>query len=298
MWNPRAGTRGRRAVVYRLLRTYLEGVRGRWRVHWWLTRTPSGLADCLRAMRTVGEGVLMVVGGDGTLSSLARCVALLPGPVVPVPAGSGNGIAHTLGIFTVADAVRCLEEGELVGWRLFYVEGWGWALNFLGVGLTGWIAWAFARSGSRGLAGYVKGFIKALSYPDWRFRLRMDGGSRAEELVLWDCTVGVGREWGNGVVFHPGQNPVGGKVRLVVGWLCRPPVVRWFSEGWRFLWRRHVNSRYWRFHFVRRVDLLSGPCHAHIDGEPIVMRYPCGIWVSDRVMPFLAHPENKVRVMG
>ncbi len=295
LWNARAGIPQRRKFVVRTLRAYLEQVRSKGSVYWWETRSPKEVRECLQAMCTVGRGIVLVVGGDGTLSSLARYVDWLPGPVVPVPSGSGNGIAHTLGIYTVADAIRCLVQGTFVGWRLFYVEGWGWALNFLGVGLTGWIAWLFARTRNRGLAGYLKGFALALNYPSRRFRLRVDGEhlEEEEEVHLWDCTVGVGREWGNGVVFHPGQNPLKEDVRLVVGWLRRPPVHRWLCEGWWFLRRQHIHgSRYWRFQFVRRVDLLAGPRHAHIDGEPIVMRYPCGVWVTDRVMPFLACPEK------
>ncbi len=105
-----------------------------------------------------GADLVAVAGGDGTLARVAKLMAGMPVPIAPLPLGTANNIATTLGIAGT-------ELAELVhGWtsarpRRFdvgtarsgsrsvpFIEGCGVGL-FAGIGLQGTFVEFFAPAG-------------------------------------------------------------------------------------------------------------------------------------------------------
>jgi diacylglycerol kinase family enzyme len=70
----------------------------------------DGLQRGLEALTQ--DQVPVAVGGDGTVTAVARRLrAGARGPLGILPLGTGNGVAYSLGITSVSQAVRVLEEG-------------------------------------------------------------------------------------------------------------------------------------------------------------------------------------------
>ncbi len=67
------------------------------------------------ALTCTGYEIIAAVGGDGTASEILSGIMDREGPqpaLAVVPAGTGNDIAHNVGIFSIKDAVKVLHEGH------------------------------------------------------------------------------------------------------------------------------------------------------------------------------------------
>jgi diacylglycerol kinase family enzyme len=95
-----------------------------------VNRVSELIADAVRE----GAEAVVVVGGDGTQQAAAATLADSDVPLIPVPAGTWNHLAKTLGITNVDDAVVTLEHGELATFPLGAVNG----RFFVNTAVVGW----------------------------------------------------------------------------------------------------------------------------------------------------------------
>ncbi len=241
-------------------------------------RRKSEVPRLLQSLRPPAP--VLIVGGDGTLNSLIPHVGYLPGPVVPVPVGSGNGIAHQLGIHRWEDAVSAVRHARRFEWPIIEVDDRPAALNIAGIGLTGWIAHRFDRS-ARGLRHYARLLIQGLGIAESAFHLAFP---LDRSLTAWDLSFAVGGEWGNGFRIHPTLHPSDPAAAMVI--IRKPPLWALPLEVRRLYRRRHERSRHWEAHPARRIVLTEGPPFGHLDGEPWKVTYPVEIRKSRRSLPF------------
>ena len=133
-----------------------------------------------------------------------------------VPAGSGNGLAHGLGLpVRPADALetaldgaaRTIDVGELAGRRFF---------NVAGVGFDAAVAARFNRTGrARGLLAYVQSVApRFLSYEAVPCLLEADDERLALSVLM--VTIANCREFGSHAVIAPRARPDDGLLDLVV----------------------------------------------------------------------------------
>jgi diacylglycerol kinase (ATP) len=180
----------------------------------------TGAAGDARTMarRAVEDGCDLVVawGGDGTVNEVAGALVHRPVALGIVPAGSGNGLAHGLGIpnrpaaaleAALAGADRSIDVGELGG-RLF--------VNVGGVGFDADIARRFDRLGpTRGFLAYVRSTApRLLSHQAAPCTLEIDGETISARVLL--VTVANCREFGGHAVIAPRAKPDDGLLDLVV----------------------------------------------------------------------------------
>jgi YegS/Rv2252/BmrU family lipid kinase len=95
--------------------------------------------------RSLGDGadLVLVLGGDGTLSEVANGVLALPPGRRPacgfLPGGTGNDFLRDFGIFAIEDAVRSIVAGRTVAFDAVDVRwpgGQHYSINVLGCGLA------------------------------------------------------------------------------------------------------------------------------------------------------------------
>jgi len=183
------------------------------------------------ARAALGAGARMVIawGGDGTINEIGTALAGTSTVLGIVPAGSGNGFAHEIGVPTIPDAAidvalhgrdRPIDAGELEG-RLFF--------NIAGIGFDAVVAEQFNLQtlGRRGMVPYVRiGLRETFRYRATRYRIRLDDEELVSDALL--IAFANGREYGNKILLAPHARMDDGKLEaMVVG--DRSPLARLWS---------------------------------------------------------------------
>jgi len=142
-----------------------------------LTRGPGHATQLARKL-AADAGLIIAVGGDGTVSEVARGLAQTVCPLGVIPAGTANMLAKDLAIpLDPARAVRALVAGEVREMDLFRVNGRLGAM-VVSAGLDAAIARRMGRSrrGHIGYLSYLRGIRRELrSYPRPPVELVVDG---------------------------------------------------------------------------------------------------------------------------
>jgi len=173
----------------------------------------------IKARRTVEEGydILLVVGGDGTVNTIASELINTNTVLGVIPMGSGNGFARHFGIpLKPADAVRALAEARIQQIDVGLVN----EQPFLVTCSMAWdaaIVRSFMKSPIRGIMPYVfAGVYEFFEYVPQHAEIRLDSGetfSFSDPLVL---TVANLTQFGGGAVIAPSAEPNDGLLELVV----------------------------------------------------------------------------------
>jgi len=163
------------------------------------------LAGCLRAEG--GDATVIVVGGgDGTISGLLADLLELDKPVGILPLGTANDLATSLGIpRDIAEAAAVIAAGHLRRIDLGRITGTGteqrWFANVASVG--------FGTDVARAHQGWRKRLLGVLAYPfawldayrasrPFRIRLVLDGRTIATRCV--QIAIGSGTRYGGGLL--------------------------------------------------------------------------------------------------
>jgi diacylglycerol kinase (ATP) len=269
--NPVSGARGRREAARRrreLAHAVLaaDGIPG----EVFLTTAAQHARTLARDAVDRGARLVIAWGGDGTVNEVASVLAFGPAALGVVPAGSGNGLARTLGVpWSPAEALRValrgadrlIDVGELGG-RLF--------VNVAGIGLDAEVALRFnthARE-RRGLLPYLALGLQSVLRDSARdYTIRLDGEPVRRRALLVFCA--NGQQYGSGARMIPGARlddgvldlmVVGDRPRLARLWLARRVLTGSLPAAPDVLVRQ-----------VRSFEVTAdGPLRFHVDGEPVL----------------------------
>lgn len=217
------------------------------------------------------QGVLAVVGGDGTVHEVIQAMGKLPGRGILafVPAGGGNDAARTMGsrgqTRSAREGIQAIIDGDERRLDLGDVNGESF-FNGVGVGLDGAAA---ARSKDfahlRGLPAYLAAALLTVArYKNPRFRLECGGLCREGPGLL--CAVGNGPSCGGGFLLTPDAVPDDGQLdACLIGDLGRLESLRNLPRAFSGAHRRHHKVQFFR---GRELTLSADrPLFFHADGE-------------------------------
>jgi len=222
--------------------------------------------DGTRFARESAAEVVVAVGGDGTVSEVAKGLLGSEKVLGILPCGSGDGLALHLGLSREpARAVKTLNEGKVARIDVGLMDGKPFFCT-AGVGMDADVAWEFAHSSRRGLATYI-----STAWEDWKHR-DPDRYVVETETESWTgtalfITVGNANQWGNEARIAP-------KASLCDG-LLDVTVVQPFSTyeipdlAARLMAGKADTSRHVRTFRSAHVHIHrdhAGP--AHYDGDP------------------------------
>jgi YegS/Rv2252/BmrU family lipid kinase len=145
----------------------------------------------------------VAVGGDGTVNMVAKAILNTDLTLGIIPAGSGNGLARSLGLpMDTAKALDTITEGK----TSVVDSGEANGIPFFctsGVGFDAHIGHLFATSEKRGLKSYIK-IIRAefSTYQAQTYVLKYDG--KTIERTAFLITVGNAGQYGNDFYIAPG----------------------------------------------------------------------------------------------
>lgn len=168
-----------------------------------------------------GCGLVVAIGGDGTLNEVAAGLVDTPAVFGLIPCGSGNGLGRHLGIFGNGDrAFRTLVEGRPREMDTGTVNGVPF-FNAMGVGFDAEIANRFNHLASRGLPAYVRTTALALrSYRPHHYRIRTPdtaaGVGANIETDAFILSVSNSDQYGNNCYIAPGASIDDGQLDLTV----------------------------------------------------------------------------------
>ena len=218
---------------------------------------------------------LVVVGGDGTLSSLLDVVVDTGIPVALVPAGTGNDLARALGLPYEATAAAVTAAADLtlsgvprpidVG----LAEANGGARRFLTVAALGFDARVSERTNRlrwpRGMARYYLALLVELArLRPVAFSVGIDGGPRQH----WPGTliaVGNTASYGGGMPICPAADPGDGLLEIThIAPLGRLKLIRLFPL---LLRGRHVERPEATSTAVGVIEIDAPGLVVYADGE-------------------------------
>ena len=262
--NPRAGLRARRAVHA------LEDAPSSWSIELTTTRGPSHAQELAHEAAARGDDLVLAVGGDGTINEVAAGILGSRAALGVLPAGSGNGLARTLGIpldprralARLASGVRRRMDVGRINGQVF--------LNVAGTGFDATIAAAFhdwgLSGGRRGILPYVwlaMGEVRRIR-PDVR-TLQVD--TLTVEMPMLLAAFANGRQYGGGAIIAPAARIDDGRIDVVVIEAC-PMIRAWLSAPRLFL-GTIAGFRHYRHWQVSSATLVAAAPHVHHrDGEP------------------------------
>lgn len=267
--NPAAG-RGRTARLWPEIERFLRHAGLRFRA--FFTRGNGHASELAEKAARWEEGILLAVGGDGTVNEVVNGIAAAgafpTATLALLPTGSGNDLCRTLGIsgdplsvlrHLASGSCRPLDVG-LVGERCF--------LNICGVGFDAEVAYA-VNQGFRWLRGtpaYLAGVLKALvGFRPVAFDLVLDGQSLAFKGMM--VAVANGAFFGSGIKIAPRAEVDDGLFDVcVVGEVSKLELLRLLPRAYSGGHEGHPAVRFFRAREVR-ISSPEGSLYVQGDGE-------------------------------
>jgi len=262
--NPISGGKDKQRILA-LIEKLLDRERFRYEI-----RPTEYAGHGIELARASKADIVVAVGGDGTVSEVAQGLAGAPDKALGIiPCGSGDGLALHLGISRrPKKAIRQLNRSETAVMDYGTVEGHPFFCT-TGVGMDADVAWAFAKSGKRGLKTYVAKTLAVWRHfkPD-TYRIEVDG--KVHTMPATFVTVANVNQWGNNAVIAPEASVRDGQFDVTV----LHPFTLWDvpALGIRLFLRRFTRARKVTSLRGRNIVLQrSSAAPAHFDGDPIEM---------------------------
>lgn len=291
--NPAAG-RGRTARLWPEIERFLRHAGLRFRA--FFTRGNGHASELAEIAACREEGILLAVGGDGTINEIVNGIASAKAfpttTLALLPTGSGNDLCRTLGIsgdpLSVLKALasgscRSLDVG-FVGERCF--------LNICGVGFDAEVAKA-VNQGFRWLRGpcaYLAGVLKALvRFQPVSFDLVLDGQSLPFKGMM--VAVANGAFFGSGIKIAPKARIDDGLFDVcVVGEVGKLELLRLLPLAYSGRHEGHPSVRFFRAREVR-ISSPEGSLYIQGDGE-LLGRTPAVFRIRKHAIKVLV-PEQR-----
>lgn len=268
--NPHSG-RGRNEATWPETERKIREALGACEVVVEATTAPGSATAQARAMAKAGFDLLIVAGGDGTLSQAAEGLIGTETTLGVLPFGTGNDLARALGIGPEFDrALSALKNRNVVAidagrWR--QGETTGHFINVAGTGFDAAVADRVNR-GIRGLSGtaaYLAGVMSTLvGYRKSTFRLSVDG--EAFEVRAMLVAIANATSYGGGMLVSPKSDLTDGLLDLViVGDVGRSEFLLNFPKVMKGAHLAHPKVRHLPF---RQLKIESHPqVGVLVDGE-------------------------------
>jgi YegS/Rv2252/BmrU family lipid kinase len=181
-----------------------------------LTQGPRHATELAAEAVAKGYGLVVAVGGDGTLNEVAQALVHQPVDFGLVPCGSGNGFARHLGIplgfeaaldHLLAAPARLVDTATANGVPFF---------NVFGTGLDAQVAQAFNQSPMRGPLPYFwLGLQTWLGHRPQPYELTLDGRPTQKLEAALVCVANIS-QYGNNARIAPAADVADGLLDVVV----------------------------------------------------------------------------------
>jgi diacylglycerol kinase family enzyme len=211
----------------------------------------------------------IAVGGDGSVNLTGRTILNTGITLGIIPAGSGNGLARTLGYSMktekaleqiIEGKTEVIDSGSVNGVPFFCTSGMGFDAH---------IGYLFANLPKRGLKAYIKIILKEFfSYKPRTYRLILNGEELYEKAFL--ITVANAGQYGNDFYIAPRASLTDGLFHVVI--LRAPNIFNSFGFALKAMRRKtHTSSMTKTITCKELTVIREHDEYVHFDGEPDLM---------------------------
>ncbi|HTB81095.1 MAG TPA: diacylglycerol kinase family protein [Opitutaceae bacterium] len=260
-----------------------------------ITERPRHATELARQAVDDGCGLIVAVGGDGTMNEVAQALVHTDAALGLIPCGSGNGLGRHLGIPGPGrGAFRTLLQGRIHKIDTGLANGLPF-FNAMGVGFDAEISFRFNRLTRRGLPAYVRTALGVyFSFKPESFLIR-NGTSLSTRAFL--VTVANSDQYGNDAVIAPGARVDDGRLDLVAIksvnlFNVLPLTVRLFTKTiYGSPSVRHLHGR----HFTIE---RTAPGRLHTDGETHDTGAQIEVTAQPRSLNIMVPAESKTAAIA
>lgn len=170
----------------------------------------------LRVWETTGDGdqekirlmikqepvdAILVGGGDGTIKMVAEVISDSDQRIGIIPLGSANGLATSLEIAGLEDAISAVAQGEEIKMDAIMING-ELSLHLSDFGFNASLIKKFEDGGERGMLSYFKSSLAQLfDIQPYRFEITI--GGKTELIHAKMLVIANGNKYGTGALINP-----------------------------------------------------------------------------------------------
>ncbi len=263
--NPFSGV-GRKKAIEGYLNRLLDSSRFDHRIEY--TQHPHHATQLSEQALNDGFGVIVAVGGDGTVNEVARPLVGSDAILGLIPSGSGNGLARHLRIPMFADrAIQVINKMNVK--RIDTVEANDqFFLSIAGVGFDAFVAKKFARQRRRGFFKYAQIAIREyFGYRPQEFRLVVDGQKIRRKALF--ISLANSDQFGYNTRIAPQARIDDGMIDI-----CIMKKIPWWKTVFfaPLLFLKQIDrSPFVEIIRAREVDLKQENKYINLDGESVKM---------------------------
>jgi len=213
--------------------------------------------------------VLVAIGGDGTVNTVADLAAKHNNILAIIPKGSGDGLARFLAIpRTLEAAVNVILEQNIILIDTAYLSN-NFFINVAGSGFEAEVAHQFGKVGVRGLIGYIKTTAKMFkNHPERIVKMKVDGIRHSIEY--FSLSIANGSQWGNNFEIASKADIQDGLLDVAVmkkpKWHQIPSLLAYLKT------KVQKDNSLFTYYKASEIDIKQSGKIWHIDGEPILLK--------------------------
>jgi YegS/Rv2252/BmrU family lipid kinase len=232
------------------------------------------------AATAIGKGADIVVasGGDGTVNEVACALVDTNIPMGILPAGSGNGLARSLGIsMSYALALRTIIRGNTKLMDVATVNDKLYT-SIAGIGFDAFVAQKFADSSIRGMISYMQIILNEFSgYKPVTYNLTIDGESYEKQALM--IVFANSNQFGFNTKIAPDAKVDDGYLDICV--VKKMPVTQLLNVGYHTMRGTLGNTGFAEYFRGKEISIsnIHNPL-MNIDGEPKIMNSPVSISIK------------------
>lgn len=250
----------------------------------------AGHAEILaKQEKEKGTGIVVAVGGDGTVNEVARAIVHSQTALGIIPCGSGNGLARHLMLpmdlrKSIEVLNRCvvhdLDYG-IINNKPFFCT--------CGMGFDAFISMKFAEAGKRGPVTYIENVLKeGLTYQPETYKIEDENGTIIQKAFLISCA--NASQYGNNAYIAPQASMSDGLLDVIImepfDVLEAPQVA---IEMMNKTLDKNQKIKTFRTKHIQIHREKEG--YIHFDGDPVMTQADVDIQLVDKGIKVVVNPE-------
>ena len=174
-----------------------------YQIEYYLLDEKPNLDELEQKIKEIAPAKVVAVGGDGTVTMVAKIVAKTKSALAILPAGSANGMAKELNIPVAPEAaLEIITNGEISCCDAIKINGKEICLHLSDIGLNAQLIKYFDEGKVRGKAGYAKVILKTLWHKQ-KMQVIIQAQNKEIRRNAFMVVLANASKYGTGAVINP-----------------------------------------------------------------------------------------------